>query len=324
MKQGQKIQASSIARALNIIGDRWTSLIVIGAFLGCRRFQDWQKYFGISKSILSNRLNRLVESECFYKAPYKEKAKHLEYRLSEKGIGLYPWIIAAWRWEQKWASKENMAVGSLRHRVCSEEMIPLLACSYCRQEVAPEEALIKDGAGTGSDYQSTLGTYRRSTITKVSISGTEQWVGQFSGVMGDRWTCLIIANAFDSGTRRYEDFHQELKVATNILSDRLKLLVKNGILEQRLYQQRPARYEYLLTEKGKDTYPIFLAMRMWGDRWLSGAKGPPHLLYHTPCGHRLQANPICSACQGTLDPRDVEYDSTNFQAVAELEAQPRN
>jgi|SRR5215469_9325728 len=86
-------------------------------------------------------------------------------------------------------------------------------------------------------------------------------------VIGDRWAILIIRDLFRQGPRRFLDFEESLKGLTpGVLSARLKELESNGIIEARLYAERPPRLEYLLTEKGRELGPILLSMKSWGER----------------------------------------------------------
>jgi len=123
--------------------------------------------------------------------------------------------------------------------------------------------------------------------------------------VGDRWTLLILREAF-LRTRRFRDFQEHLGAARNIVADRLQKLVEAGVLERRPYQERPTRYEYRLTEKGIDLYPVVLALANWGDKWLDEGKGRPIENVHRPCGHVMSAVPTCSECGEALDPREVE------------------
>ena len=90
-------------------------------------------------------------------------------------------------------------------------------------------------------------------------------------VLGDRWTILIMRDAF-MRVRRFEDFQRNLGVARNVLTDRLGRLVEEGILERVPYQDRPARFEYRLTEKGIDLWPVMIALLRWGDRHYSAPR----------------------------------------------------
>ena len=93
-------------------------------------------------------------------------------------------------------------------------------------------------------------------------------------VLGDRWTILVMREAF-MRVRRFDDFQRNLGVARNVLTDRLGRLVDEGILERVPYQERPARFEYRLTEKGLDLWPIMMALLQWGDRHYPAEAGPP-------------------------------------------------
>jgi DNA-binding HxlR family transcriptional regulator len=87
-------------------------------------------------------------------------------------------------------------------------------------------------------------------------------------IVGERWTWLIIRDAF-LGLRTFGDFQKSLGIARNVLSDRLRRLVAEGILERVPYQERPPRFEYRLTEKGADLFTALNAVRQWGDQYLS-------------------------------------------------------
>jgi DNA-binding HxlR family transcriptional regulator len=123
-------------------------------------------------------------------------------------------------------------------------------------------------------------------------------------LLGDWWTPLVLREAF-YGIRRFDEFQQELGIARNTLSDRLRRLVDEGLLEKQLYTTEPKRYEYLLTDKGRDFFGVMAAMTRWGDTWLSGESGPPVILHHESCGNDTHAEVVCAACQEPIHARDV-------------------
>jgi DNA-binding HxlR family transcriptional regulator len=123
-------------------------------------------------------------------------------------------------------------------------------------------------------------------------------------LLGDWWTPLVLREAF-YGVHRFDDFQQSLGIGRNILAERLRRLVDNGLLERHKYQDRPERHEYRLTEKGRDFFPVLAAMMRWGDRWLDGGKGEPVTLRHTTCGQVTSAEIVCSECGEPLSARDV-------------------
>jgi DNA-binding HxlR family transcriptional regulator len=134
------------------------------------------------------------------------------------------------------------------------------------------------------------------------IGGMTCSVARSLAVVGDRWTLLILRDAF-LGTRRFDDFQTQLGATTHVLSDRLHKLVEEGVLERVVYQERPRRHEYRLTEKGLDLYPVIASLTRWGDRWAAGAEGPPLELRHRGCGHRTVPTLVCSECHEPVDAR---------------------
>lgn len=148
---------------------------------------------------------------------------------------------------------------------------------------------------------SVFGNQRRSRGTPED----QQVLGHVTDIIGDRWTLLLMAMAF-IGVKRYDDFRQQLGVATNILADRLKLLVETGIMTRSAYQTNPPRYEYHLTEKGKALYPQTMALRQWVLEWLPKV-GHPFVLKHRPCGHELAIDVVCRACQAVPSAAKVQF-----------------
>jgi len=129
-------------------------------------------------------------------------------------------------------------------------------------------------------------------------------VARTLGVIGDRWTMLIVRDAF-LGVRRFDDFQRSLGIARNVLDSRLSRLCDDGILERRLYQERPERYEYRLTEMGHDLWPVLVSLMQWGDRHLSD-DGPPILVQHRDCGGAVTSGLTCEKCGATLTARDTQ------------------
>jgi DNA-binding HxlR family transcriptional regulator len=123
-------------------------------------------------------------------------------------------------------------------------------------------------------------------------------------LVGERWTMLVLREAF-LGRRRFEEYAERLGMARNVLSARLAHLVDEGVLEKVRYQDRPERFEYRLTAKGRDLWPVLSALRDYGDRHYA-PDGPPVLVTHRGCGGELDDRRICRRCGAALELADVE------------------
>jgi len=129
-------------------------------------------------------------------------------------------------------------------------------------------------------------------------------VARTLAVVGERWTMLILRDAF-LGRRRFDEFQQGTGIARNILSSRLRDLVRDGILERTRSEGDSGRVEYRLTRKGVELYPVLISMMRWGDTWLSDESGPPMTLIHRACGAKTAPDMVCSHCGDHLTAREV-------------------
>src|SRR5438552_14299257 len=124
-------------------------------------------------------------------------------------------------------------------------------------------------------------------------------------VVGERWTLLILRDAV-LGIERFEEFQDSLGIATNVLTNRLKLLCDEGVLERVPDDQRPGRPKYLLTEKGSGLAPALIALMKWGDRHYPTPNGPPRLIVHAGCGGNIGADFRCERCGQQAGPGEIE------------------
>jgi DNA-binding HxlR family transcriptional regulator len=305
------IPANSVARALIHIGDRWSLLIVGTAFQGVRRFDEWHKSIGIASNILASRLNRLVSNGCFEKLPTAD-SNRFTYRLTDMGRDLFPTALMFWRFDRLWSRKYHLRPPALIHTRCGHAMTPSIVCAHCRAPVVAHDVRSENGPGAGMDRMPPPKSSRRSNITHDG-SAVGIPFGESVDVFADRWTQLVLAS-FLLGDRRYEEIRARWHIATNVLADRLHLLVDNGMLQRRIYQTNPERSEYLLTPKGMDIFPIALTLTKWGDRWLAPKGARPMILTHTSCGAELDPIIVCDHCGVELDPHEVTYLAKDLKA----------
>jgi DNA-binding HxlR family transcriptional regulator len=124
-------------------------------------------------------------------------------------------------------------------------------------------------------------------------------------VVGERWTMLVIRDAF-RGKTRFAQFERSVGAPKKVLADRLERLVEEGVLERRLYQERPERYEYVLTKKGHSLWRVIAQLMFWGDEHYRAEGGRPRILKHIGCGGQADARFHCKKCGAELEREDVE------------------
>ena len=149
--------------------------------------------------------------------------------------------------------------------------------------------------------------FKPTAYTDVMTAVTSQpracSIARALDIVGEKWALLAVREVF-LGNRRFDEMIRRTGAPRDTLAARLRTLVASGILERRQYSEHPARYEYRLTEAGRDLYPVIVTLMRWGDKHLAGDDGPPMVLDHH-CGHRLEARLVCESCGEAVDPRDT-------------------
>ena len=152
-------QVCSVARALSVVGERWTMLILRDAFLGTRRFDQFQNNLGITRHRLSERLGKLVVQGVLVKVPYQDRPPRYEYRLTRKGLGLYSVLMSLSRWGDEWMDGGEGAPLEYVHQKCGHKTTPMLTCSECGDPLRPEEVNPQLGpALCERDYPTEIGS----------------------------------------------------------------------------------------------------------------------------------------------------------------------
>ncbi|MGW4528015.1 winged helix-turn-helix transcriptional regulator [Amycolatopsis sp. NPDC004378] len=124
-------------------------------------------------------------------------------------------------------------------------------------------------------------------------------------VVGERWTLLVLRDV-QLGLHRFDELIESLGVTRTVLSQRLRHLVDEGVLERSAYQQRPERFAYHLTDKGQALAPVIAHLLWWGDAYYPEPAGPPRLLRHHGCGGPVEAHFTCGKCGSDLSANDVD------------------
>jgi DNA-binding HxlR family transcriptional regulator len=141
-------------------------------------------------------------------------------------------------------------------------------------------------------------------VTRVPLTDVACSIARATDVFADAWTALIMRDVL-AGVTRFDDLAHDLGISRKVLAARLTRLVQEGVLVRERYQDRPPREHYQATDKGKDLYPVLLALMSWGDRWYAGAAGPPARIHHLTCGEDTAVVLACASCGDPLTVDDT-------------------
>jgi len=297
------IMGNPVARAFALTGDAWTQLILREAFYGARRFSVWRDRLGMPRSVLTDRLNRLVDAGLLEQRKAKGSTTRTEYRLTEMGLDMFGIAVMQGQWERKWARsplQERYAMAFF-DRETGARVEPAVLDHEGGRPITAHHVRWEAHEGLTPILPPTSRRRRTQPIETDRVI-----IDRSTDIMGDYWSWAVLAAAFFR-LRRFDEIHEALGVATNILADRLKTMVLQGVLEKRLYQTAPPRFEYRLTQAGLDLYPMIMAMHGWSERWLC-PDGVPLRLLDTDTGKQICAV-VCDKTTGRkVDPRNIRWE----------------
>jgi DNA-binding HxlR family transcriptional regulator len=137
----------SVAQSLEVIGERWTILILREAFLGTRRFDDFHHNLGCARNLLTARLRKLEAHGILDRRRYQDRPPRFEYRLTDKGVDLYPALIALMAWGDRYLAAERGPAIVLEHTTCGHTTTPEFVCPRCGDRVHARDMTARIGPG---------------------------------------------------------------------------------------------------------------------------------------------------------------------------------
>ena len=280
-------------------------MVLRECYFGVRRFERFKDMLGLPRTTLTDRLRKLTALGLLRQVAYSERPVRYEYQLTLMGLDLYPVMLALMTFGDRWLAGRKEKPLQLIHKGCGQPCTAVVVCSACKEEILAREVTYRDGPGAGSSPVPETRTSRRSTDPTALERRRPSSVARALQVIGDRWSFMIIREAFFR-VRRFDDLQTRLGIAPNILADRLNRLVADGVFRRVKYQDGPERFEYRFTDKGRDLFGPMLAMLRWGDAWLSGEE-PPLILTHTTCGNDFEPTVACDQCLEALSAFEMRY-----------------
>ena len=212
------LASSTLNHGLMVLGERWTMAVMMGAFTGVNRFDDWQTRLGIPRPTLANRLKTLVALGLMRQRVYQERPRRMAYHLTAAGMKLYPHVLMVWLWEQRWGSRRSQLPDTLFHKTCGHRFVPTLTCAACGDKVGI------------NDLQLTLKPNARLLAQSARAGRAARLASQGAASMGlglrvDRWS-LMIVTAVVLGCHYFDQLVHVLGIASSVLARRLSGMVE--------------------------------------------------------------------------------------------------
>ncbi len=292
------LASSTLSHGLQLLGDRWTVALLLNAFLGVRRFDEFQERLNIPRHTLTQRLKALTELGLLTQRPYQVRPQRLGYHLTDKGLSLYNHVLMMWLWERRWGSRQLALPKRLVHRSCGHPFVPELACTACGEK-----------AGL-NDFTFSLKVNNALLLANAPRQRAVRLTPQESSQMGlglrvDRWALLIVAALF-LGCHHFDQLSHVLGIGSSVLARRLASMVESGLLLCQADLIDTRRKVYRLTPASRDLFGYILCFSSWASRHhfhLVSSVSPTH----KGCGRPFVPQVVCNVCREPLLPRQVAF-----------------
>jgi len=294
--------SNALARAMGLLSDEWTLMLLRHAHRGFTRYSEFQAELPISNSVLSARLDLLVNESMLEKRIHHSGRLRSEYVLTPKGLGIWPILVAIWKWERTWVPGYVFATPALRHAVCGKEFIPHFCCRACGDQVTAHEISAEFGPAGGWARSVPEARTRRRSQSRRQVENS--YFADTLTIWGNRWASSVVGATF-MGIARFTDFRDLLGAPPGLLMQRLVVLCERGIMERVETPEHPARPEYRLTAKGLDFFSVIHLTLQWAEEWYIDPLGAVLSTQHTTCGEPFVGELVCDQCHDPLEHADL-------------------
>lgn len=291
----------------DVLCDRWTLLILLSAHAGDTRFSDFRDRWGISNRMLSARLEALEAQELLVKMVYSRRPLRHSYHLTPKGTALFDVLICMISWEAEEGDNAHSRQVRIEHLSCSHAATrPSVHCSACDEPVLASNVSFTIQTGAQADLPQWTTAYRRSAPRSTEQSPTRPApLEKILSIYGNKWSNEIVRCAF-LRLSTFGEIQRHTGMSTNILADRLARLVEAGVLRQESSPSDGRSIHYRLTARGRQLFPIVLAMWDWADQWIEERVHAPLRMTHRDCGKALRIMSRCDHCAEPLKPANAK------------------
>jgi DNA-binding HxlR family transcriptional regulator len=289
---------TSLRRALRVLGDPWTMLILKEAYNGERRFGGFQKKLNIPKQTLSLRLTHLCHEQMMYRRQVSPTHTTLEYALTAKAFDLQDAMYSIWLWHEANPRDVSVLPFEIIHRTCGQPLSARYRCMHCRNEVLSESVTVEHTQPLQFDPRDRLARRNDAAVTAAGDLGTEKMVA--ASLVGDIACNEILYTLFRSPSH-LKAIADDLDLGISVARGRLEKLCLLGLVEER---KDGRKLTYSVLPKAEKFYPLLLSIADWGDRWCNDGQPPPELRVHS-CGQLLHGRFCCDHCGGWIGRENV-------------------
>lgn len=294
------LATSTLNHGLQLLGDRWTVALILGAFLGLKRFDDLRLRLGVPRHTLSQRIRHLEELGLLRARPYQQRPLRHAYHLTTKGMALYNHVLMMWAWERRWGTRLLNLPQRLVHTVCGEAFVPQLACAACGEKVGVNDLSFSLGVNEALRD-------RGATRQRAARLSAEQ-AGQMGlGLRVDRWN-LMIVSAVLLGCHHFDQISHVLGIGPSVLTRRLAGMVECGLLICQTDLNDARRKIYRLTPASRDLFGYIICFSSWASRHHFHQANTIRPV-HKACGQAFVPQVQCGHCDGVLVPWEVKAEA---------------
>ncbi len=303
------LATSTLSHGLQIIGDRWTVALLLGAFLGIRKFDDWQAQLGIPRNTLTERLKALTDLGLLRQKPYQERPVRMAYHLTEKGLKLYPQVLMMWVWARRWGASQVTLPPKLLHKTCGHAFSPSMSCAHCHDKVGVNDLTFSLQINPALALQPGQPALRqRAPRVAAATEGPDGLA-----LRVDRWA-LMITSAVLLGCHHFDQLSHVLGIGSSVLARRLAGMVDSGLLLCQADMNDARRKIYRLTPSSRDLFGYIICFSSWASR--HHLQQPNSIRsVHKACGQPFVPQVVCSHCREELHPWDVTFEGEGLSSA---------
>lgn len=289
--------ATALRRALNVLGDPWTMLILKEGFNGTRRFSAFQRALNIPRQTLSLRLTHLCREQMMYRRPVSPGHATLEYVPTAKAFDLQEAMYSVWLWHQANPGDADVLPFDIVHS-CGHVLQASFRCTRC---AGPVNSASVQVIPTDPPQFDTEPRARLSRRNDGAITAAGEGDGLVAASLVGDIPCNEILWRLFQGPAHIQALAEDLALGLPVVRGRLEKLRTLGMVQD---EAEGRRLVYSILPRAEAFYPLLLSINAWGDRWCNGTRPPPELLVHA-CGALLRGRFRCTHCDGWVGRESV-------------------